>query len=148
RAAEDLIFMDRLAADGFREVWAPEARVGWRPQPTLARTCRRFVIFSRCNALVGRQRLWHYGVARQYVGLALFVALALIFSWWWLMVPAVAGVLRVARSIWKRRGSHGLLWCLNPVQFALVAVIIVAADISTFVGWGQAIRGSASTGPA
>jgi hypothetical protein len=106
------------------------------------------VIFSRCNALIGRQHVWHYGVARQYIALLACLALAFFVSPWWLLLPAVAGGLKVARNIWRGRGRHGVLWCLNPAQFALVAVIIVAADMATFVGWAQAATRSGTTGPA
>jgi glycosyltransferase involved in cell wall biosynthesis len=139
RAAEDLMFMERLASAGYREVWAPRARVWWRLQPTLGRTWRRFVVYSRVNALAGRQRFWHYGVARQYVAAAVFVALAVMRSPWWLAVPVAVFLLRVARSIWVRRGSRRWWACASPAQFALVAVIICVIDLATFVGWAQAL---------
>ena len=144
RAAEDLMFMERVADAGFREVWAPRARVWWRLQPTLARTWRRFVIYSRCNVLAGRQRFWHYGVARQYLAVAVCVLFAFVFSPWWFAAPVAAFAIRVARSIWTRRGPRPWWWCLNPAQFVMVAIIVVAIDVATFVGWGQAIMSTAA----
>jgi glycosyltransferase involved in cell wall biosynthesis len=143
RAAEDLMFMERAADAGFREVWAPRARVWWRLQPTLARTWRRFVVYSRCNVLAGRQRFWHYGVARQYLAVAVCIALAVAMSPWWLALPLLAFLTRVGRSIWIRRGTRPWWWCFNPAQFALVALIVVAIDVATFVGWAQAFMTAA-----
>lgn len=138
RAAEDLMFMERVAATGFREAWAPRARAWWRLQPTLADTWRRFVEYSRCNVVAGRQRRWHYGVARQYAGVAVTLLLGVFLSPWWFAVPLAAGAVRVGRSIWNRRGARSRLSCFNPAQFALVALIIVTVDAATFVGWAEA----------
>ena len=118
--------------------WAPGATVSWRLQPTLARTFRRFVLYSKHNVWAGRQRYWHHGIARQYlVGLP-FVVLAFAHSPWWLGVPLLGALARVAKSIWVRREGRGLLWLLNPIQFAGVGVILAAIDLATFVGWLQA----------
>lgn len=138
RAAEDLMFMERVREAGCEEAWAPRARVWWRLQPTLGGTYRRFALYSRRNVEAGRQRYWHYGVARQYLVGAVFIGLALIHSWWWLAVPVLGGLARVARSILLRRGAHGWRWCFNPVRFALVGVIILTTDTATLVGWAKA----------
>lgn len=138
RAAEDLIFMERVAQAGFREAWASGARVAWRLQPTLAGTYRRFADYSRHNVLAGRQRFWHYAIARQYAAGALLVTLSATASPWWLAVPAIAFAAKVGRRIWRHRGGRGWLWCINPLQFALVAVVVLAVDFATFVGWARA----------
>jgi hypothetical protein len=64
--------------------------------------------------------------------------LALVHRPWWLAVPILMSLTRVAKSIWVRREGRGLLWLLNPAQFAGVWVIIAAIDLATFVGWVQA----------
>lgn len=138
RAAEDLIFMARVSEAGFKTAWAEGATVWWQMQPTLARTFRRFVLYSKHNVLAGRQWDWHYGVARQYAVAAVFVLLAVLHSAWWL-----AGLLlwlgaRVFKSVWRRREGRGLPWALNPLQLAGVAVILLAIDAATFAGWAQA----------
>src|SRR5271157_3094592 len=84
RAAEDLAFMERIDGQRFHVGWAPGATVAWRLQPTLARTFRRFVLYSKHNVWAGRQRYWHLGIARQYLLALPFVVLAFAHSPWWL----------------------------------------------------------------
>jgi glycosyltransferase involved in cell wall biosynthesis len=139
RAAEDLIFMERVAALGVKTRRAPRAVVRWQLQPDLARTFRRFALYSKHNVWAGRQRFWHYGVARQYAAALVFVALALVHSAWWLVVLAPGFGARVAKSIWRHREGHTLGWMLNPLQFLCVAAVILAVDLATFTGWAQAL---------
>ena len=138
RAAEDLVFMERIDGQKFHVGWAPGATVAWRLQPTLARTFRRFVLYSKHNVWAGRQRDWHHGIARQYLVALPFVVLAFAHSPWWLGAPLLGALTRVAKSLWVRREGRGLIWLLNPIQFAGVGVILAAIDLATFVGWVQA----------
>jgi glycosyltransferase involved in cell wall biosynthesis len=138
RAAEDLIFMERLKELGCNIAWAPKAIVFWQLQATLAGTFRRFALYSRHNVWAGRQRYWHYGVARQYAVVVAFLILALVHSPWWLLGPVAWLGARLGKSLWLRRDGRGLLWLLNPVQFAACAVIMLTIDLATFTGWVQA----------
>jgi hypothetical protein len=138
RAAEDLIFMERIQEYGFKIGWAPSATVWWELQPTLARTYRKFVLYSRHNVCAGRQRDWHYGVARKYLLALLFVGLSLLSHPFWLGIPVVGAMARVAKSIWQRREGRSLLFLLNPAQFLLVGAILLTIDLATFAGWAQA----------
>src|SRR5213593_4350868 len=49
RAAEDLIFMEAINNHGFTTGWAPGAVIWWQLQPSLGRTIRKFVSYSRHN---------------------------------------------------------------------------------------------------
>jgi glycosyltransferase involved in cell wall biosynthesis len=138
RASEDLIFFERIAERGFRVGWAPRATVWWQLQPTLARTYRKFALYSKHNVWAGRQRYWHYGVVRFYLLAVSFIALAIVHSAWWLLVPAVGFFARVAKSINSRCEGRGWRFVLNPIQFAGVAGILATIDLATFVGWIQA----------
>jgi cellulose synthase/poly-beta-1,6-N-acetylglucosamine synthase-like glycosyltransferase len=139
RAAEDLIFMERLRERGCKEGWSPTATVWWQLQPSLRRTFRKFVLYSRHNVWAGRQWDWHYGVARKYLLMLPFVLLAVAHSLWWLVVPLLITLARVAKSIWTRREGRGLLWLLNPAQFLFVTVILLTIDAATFIGWAEAL---------
>jgi cellulose synthase/poly-beta-1,6-N-acetylglucosamine synthase-like glycosyltransferase len=139
RAAEDLIFMEEIERRGFRIVWEPRATVWWELRPDFASTFRKFILYSRHNVWAGRARQWHYGVARQYALVALFIALAALNSAWWLVAIALWLGARTFRSIWRRREGRGLLWALNPAQFVGVASIILTVDLATFIGWAQAL---------
>ena len=147
RAAEDLIFFERLSRAGLRAGWAPRATVWWEIQPSLLATFRRFVLYSRHNVWAGRQAYWHYGLARQYLMALPFLGLALLHSAWWLVVPLLAGSARVAKSLWRRREGRGVAWLLNPIRFLGVAVVLLAVDLATFVGWAQARWGGPPPAP-
>jgi len=139
RASEDLIFMERIEQHGFRTGWAPEATVWWQLQPSLVGTFRKFVLYSKHNVWAGRQRHWHYGVARAYLAAALFLFLAILDSPLWVAVLLAGAAARVAKRIWCRREDRGVLWLLNPLQFLGVGVVLVALDMATLAGWVQAV---------
>ena len=148
RAAEVLIFMERAEQHGFKIAWAPRAVVWWQLRPSLLTTFRRFVLYSRHNVMAGRQQYWHYGIARQY-GLALmFVLLAIVTKSWWLLLALPLGMLlRVCKSIWRRRETLTFWGLLNPLRWVQVLVITLAVDLATFVGWIRARRAGSSTVP-
>ena len=140
RAAEDLMFIEKIEQQGYKVGWAQQATIWWHLQPTLSATFKRFEVYSRHNVWAGRQRGWHYGIARQYLLMLVLVVLALVHSPWWLVVIALGLAARVAKSIWRRRRERsGLGWLFNPIQFLGVAVIILTIDLATFVGWAQAL---------
>ncbi|MDQ1522792.1 MAG: hypothetical protein QOE47_716 [Pyrinomonadaceae bacterium] len=138
RAAEDLFFMEEIKRLDFKTGYAPRATVWWQLQPTLAKTFRKFVLYSRHNVWAGRQWDWHYGLARQYAVWLVFVALACVHKWYWLVVPIAGTLARAAKSIYARREGRGLAWLLNPAQFAGVVFVMLTVDLATFVGWAQA----------
>jgi len=139
RAAEDLIFIERIEQGGFTIGWAPRATVWWQLRPTLWATFRRFVLYSRHNVLAGRQRYWHYGVARQYVIALIFALIAFATGRWWWLIPIPVGLLlRALKSFWNHRKSQSLWGMLNPVRVGHVLLIILAIDLATFIGWAQA----------
>jgi glycosyltransferase involved in cell wall biosynthesis len=135
RAAEDLIFMEAIERKGFKIGWAPRALIWWRMPNTLARTFYRFASFSMHNAKIGRQADWHYGIARQYLIGLLLALLGFVIHESFFLVPAVGYGLRVAKSIWTKRESRGLLWTLNPLQFLGVMGVLLTTDLATFAGW-------------
>ena len=137
RAAEDLIFMNRVAEAGFKTAFAPGAIVWWQLRPDLSSTFRKFVLYSMHNVRAGMQRFWHYGLLRQHLLWLAFFLLAAVFSWWWALVPVFGYLLRAAKSIWIRREGRGMVWALNPAQFALVTAILLTIDLATFIGWAR-----------
>src|SRR6266566_4957297 len=66
RSAEDLLFMKRIDDAGFKVSYAPAALVRWSMQPTLWRTFRRFVLYSRHNMLAGLWKQWQAAVLARY----------------------------------------------------------------------------------
>jgi glycosyltransferase involved in cell wall biosynthesis len=138
RAAEDQIFMRRVAQGGFRVAWEPSATVWWEVCPDLRSAYRKFSLYSRVNAAAGEQAYWHHGVLRKYLAALPFLALAAAHSRWWLAAPVLGALARPARGIWARREGRGLAWALNPVRFLGVAVFVYTLDLATFVGWARA----------
>lgn len=138
RAAEDLIFMERIEAAGFSVAWAPTATVWWEIQPSLWQTFKRFAINSRHNVFAERQYDWHYGVAKQYLVAGAFLLPSLMHSIWWLMFPMLGAAARVAKSIWTRREGRGLAWAINPIQFIGVGITMFVVDLAMYAGWIQA----------
>jgi len=140
RAAEDLIFMEAVESKGYKIAWAPQAVVWWRMPPTLRDVFRRFALYSIHNVRISRQYDWHYGVSRQYLAWIIFAVLALVWSGWFWLGPLIGYGARVAKGIWARREGRGLLWAINPIQFALVATVLLTVDAAMFAGWWNAIR--------
>ena len=138
RAAEDLVFIERCQQVG-RIAWAPQAVVRWQLQPTLKATFRRFALYSYHNVLAGRQRYWHYGIARKYLLALVIVILAAVHNRVWLFVLGFAAIARVARSIWNYDEQRRLAWLCNPARLLLVGTILAVVDLATFVGWGRAV---------
>jgi glycosyltransferase involved in cell wall biosynthesis len=138
RAAEDLIFIERCQLVA-KIAWAPQAMVRWQLQPTLKATFRRFELYSYHNVLAGRQRHWHYGVIRKYLIALMILILAIVHSRFWLFGLVFAAVARAAKSIWNYDEQRRLTWIFNPKRLVLVAVILAAVDLATFVGWGRAV---------
>jgi glycosyltransferase involved in cell wall biosynthesis len=139
RAAEDLIFMEALAEKGVEAGWAPRAIVTWRMASTVGATYRRFELYSRHNAWAGRQRYWHYGVARQYAAAAVVVMMALLADPAWLILLPLGLLARAFKSIWQRREGRGFGWALEPRQLAGVMAVLLVLDVATFVGWLRAL---------
>lgn len=139
RAAEDLLFMRRVDELGARVAVAPEAVVYWELQPNLARTFRRFRVYSKVNVEIGEQRSWHYGVARMYLAATPFLLLGARRRTRWLAAPLLGVLARAGRSVWVRREGRGVLWAADPGRVATVAAILLVVDAATFAGWADAI---------
>jgi len=139
RAAEDLIFMETAERQGFKSVFAPAAKVHWQLQPTFSSTFRKFVLYSKHNVWAGRAWDWHYGVAKQYLFVLPFIALAIFHSAWWLLGVLVWLAARTAKRILAHRFEFGVSALLNPLIFSGVALLILTIDAATFTGWAQAV---------
>ena len=139
RAAEDLIFFEKLSQHNHRAAWAPQAVVHWQLQPSFASTFRKFQLYSKHNVWAGRMKDWHYGMARTWLVLTALLCLALFHSTWWLVSFTLAFGARLFRRVWKHREQYGTRQVLNPAVLAGVAAVMLTVDAATFVGWGQAM---------
>jgi glycosyltransferase involved in cell wall biosynthesis len=135
RAAEDLIFIERLLALPLRVAYAPGAVVHWDLAPDARRTFRRFVLYSEHNLRAGRGRYWHTGVLRHYVVMTL-VATAVALSGagaWSLLVYPFWQVARAGRSAWQKRGSFDFA-TLDPRHVLGAAALLCLIDLATLAG--------------
>lgn len=135
RAAEDLVFFERLRSIGAREAWAPAAKVAWQLPGTFRAIFDRFVLYSEHNLKAGWGRHWHLGIARLYgylvLGLGAAVALGAGLSI--LAVIPLFWVLRALKAAWIKRGSFDFC-TIHPVRVLGTAVLLVVIDAATVLG--------------
>lgn len=139
RAAEDLIFIEAVDKQGFNVGFAPKAMAYWQLRPNLISTFRKFVLYSKYNVWAKRQWDWHYGIARQYIVVSLFILLSFFHSWWWICGILIWLFARTAKRILVHHYEFGLKPLLNPIYFFSIMFIILTIDLATFIGWGQAV---------
>jgi glycosyltransferase involved in cell wall biosynthesis len=139
RAAEDRIFMERLQQMNVPTAWAPAACITWELPPTLGKVFRRFESYSMHNVIAGRQKDWHHGLAKIYLG-ALGIAAAAYFVHlgFWLLLVLLA-LARGVKSIVQRRDHHDILWCLRPDRIIAVCFLLLWIDLAAFTGWIHAV---------
>ncbi len=139
RASEDRIFMEQIEKENIPTGWAPKAVIHWHIQPDFKSTFRRFYFYSKHNVWAGRQSGWHYGVARIYFILALFLLLAVFHHPAWLIVLFAVWGARVFKTVLLKKEEHSLFWALNPVRLAGVSLVMFTIDIAMYSGWVQAL---------
>jgi glycosyltransferase involved in cell wall biosynthesis len=139
RAAEDLQFFEKLSSQDHMPAWAPKAVVHWQLQPSFPSTFRKFVLYSKHNVWAGRQKDWHYGIAKTWLLLLVMLCLSVAHSSWWLIPLVTTFGARVGRRIWKHRAQFGARQIVNPFVLLGVAAVMLTIDVATFVGWIQAL---------
>jgi len=138
RSAEDLLFMNRVAAMTSRISYAPQAVVRWSLQPTWWTTFKKFTVYSRNNILAGLWRDWQAAIFKRY-GLLLLLSLPAFFvGWWWLgvVIPGWLAMLttRAMVAIWRNRRSYPMGPTRNLARLSLVVPLIALIDLSAIVG--------------
>lgn len=138
RSAEDLIFMDRLEAAGYRAVFEPRAQVHWNLRPTLATTFKRFVVYSRNNIRAGLFRQWQATILFRYAMLLVLFVLALLADPWWVLVPIAAWLLmlaaRAAVSIRRNRYCYPASLVHNLLRSGLIVSLLAVLDVAAIIG--------------
>ena len=138
RSAEDLVFMDRVDAAGFRYVHEPMANVYWDLRPTLGSTFRRFLVYSRNNIRAGLWRQWQASILSRYLFLVvLSIGIAFIEPrWLWLPFALWLAMLaaRAAVSITRNRFCYPASLRRNLLRGVLLILIIAAIDAAAILG--------------
>jgi glycosyltransferase involved in cell wall biosynthesis len=138
RAAEDLLFFERVEAAQLTVAWAPGAVVRWSLAPSPQAVYRRLRLYSRHHLAAGLFRTWHRrvfamdAVAVAWLGLALWQPL-------WLLPLALAALLRLGRTVWRRRRNvpGG---AFRPSRLLRVTALLVVADAAAWVGLVDFLR--------
>jgi GT2 family glycosyltransferase len=138
RAAEDLIFIRRLADAGARTAFAPRAIVRWQIAGSAAATFRRFASYSYHNLIAGWGRHWHAGSARLYAGLCVVIVAASLLgaAAWTLPILVAFFVARAGKAAYRKRQSFDFQ-TLAPQRILGAAGILVLIDLATFVGFAR-----------
>jgi glycosyltransferase involved in cell wall biosynthesis len=135
RAAEDLLFLDRLFASTASINFAPAAVARWELARGWRATLRRFALYSRHNLRSGAGRLGHGALGRQYAMVALIVAAlhaAGAGVWSLAIIPAwVLG--RAGRAAWSKRRSFAFP-TLRPDTVVGAAAVLLAMDFAIWAG--------------
>jgi len=140
RSGEDLLFFRSLEAAGVKAANCADALVAWELRPTLARTFRRFTVYSRNNMRAGLGREWQFNVTRLYL-----ILLALLVAGFFvrplLLLPPAILLLRAWKRMWGfyRARAPERLWreLFNPRRVLTIAWINVVIDIATLCGLWQ-----------
>ncbi len=144
RATEDLVFMENAEKTGFKSIEAPEAMVYWELRPDLKSTFKKFKLYSAYNVWANRQAYWHYGVARQYILMLIFVLLGFFHTYYWLLFLPAWIAARVVKRMWSNRYEFGLKMLFNFTVFLMTIIITLVIDAATFSGWLKALFGKKS----
>jgi glycosyltransferase involved in cell wall biosynthesis len=138
RSAEDLVFMKRIEARGFRELRAPAAMVHWNIQGNLWRTFKRFVTYARNNIRAGLWRQWQAAIFQRYAVLAIISVPAIFFGWRWLAVSFVCwiGLLmaRALKALRKNQKAYPAGPGRNLLRLIMLLPIIATLDLAAFAG--------------
>src|SRR6266850_454220 len=138
RSAEDLLFIKRIDEAGFHVSYAPKAVVRWSMQPTLWRTFRRFVLYSRHNMLAGLWKQWQASLLVRY-GLLILCAAFLfgLTSWWPIITLALFLLMLIARAIialLRNRRRYPASVVRNTVRLLVLVPLLATIDAATIVG--------------
>jgi hypothetical protein len=136
RAAEDLIFIQRLIESGARAAFAPQASVRWQIAGSVPATFRRFASYSYHNLVAGWGRHWHAGTARLYVALGIVILGASLFGGAAWIAPIVVAffVARAGKYACRKRKSFDFR-TLAPQRILGAAGILMVVDLATLVGF-------------
>lgn len=138
RSAEDLLFMNRIEAGGFRVVRAPRALVHWNVQQTLWRTFKRFSTYSRHNIRAGLFSSWQAAIFKRYLLLLLLFAPAFWFGYKYLALPLAVWLLmllaRAVVALRRNRRAYPASLSRNAARLAVLLPLLAVLDAAAIVG--------------
>jgi glycosyltransferase involved in cell wall biosynthesis len=138
RSGEDLLFMNQIDTAGFHVAYTPQALVRWSIPPTLWRTFKRFVVYSRNNLRAGLGRQWQEPVLVLYALLSVCATiLALVTGWLITGALALLVLLLLMRSvvaIWRNRHRYPAGAMRNSLRLLVLVPLLATIDLATVLG--------------
>lgn len=138
RSAEDLLFMNKVADARFRTVYAPQAMVRWKLQPTFGLTFKRFVSYARNNIRAGLWGGWQAAIFKRYGLLLLSAVPALVWGPRWLLLMLFLWLLMLAArgsvAIWRNRNCYPASAIRNVVRLGVLIPLIGMLDAAAMIG--------------
>jgi len=140
RAAEDLVFFERIRSAGVMVARCAKADVRWSLARNIGGVFRRLRLYSAHHLAAGMWRTWHLRVFAMDL-VALFMAIGAI-----LWPPAAALLMiavtaRVLRSAYERRLNITDGQTFRPDRLLRVAVLLFVSDLAAWVGAGDLVLG-------
>jgi len=132
--AEDSLFALAAKRRGFKAVYAPAAKLRWRPRPNLRKTAKMFFLYGRGNGRIGWGSLngtWYW--MRFYIVILVLLVAAWWFPWAALGAIGVAGLvayrlLGANRYAYERTREIRTRWLYIPA-------IIIARNFCSNLGY-------------
>jgi glycosyltransferase involved in cell wall biosynthesis len=148
---EDLLFDFALEDAGFRQVWAPDAVVHFRPRPRAGAFFRQYYRYARGD---GKADLWRKRHAIRYATyLGLPIGLLLARRWPWLLAPMALAMAGYLRRPYRRLASvlPSLSWSERVEALAWVPAVRLIGDVAKMlgypVGWWWRLRHASEIPP-
>lgn len=133
RAAEDLIFMERIDKKGFKVGYAQNAIVYWEIPNNLIELFKKYVHYSMYNIIAGRWKYWHSKVCNIYFIGLLFFLLGIFHNWFWLGLIFLG---LIGRAIKRFYINNRLAEIMELRRMIEVTIILIFLDIATLAGIG------------
>jgi glycosyltransferase involved in cell wall biosynthesis len=144
RAAEDLLFFEGLIAAAVPVMRSARAVVTWRLAQGPGGVFRRFRLYSAHHLAAGVGRTWHRRVMAMDVA-ALLLAAAGALAPAAFAVLTVAALARLAKTVLERGGNIAPASPWRPDRLARVALLLLLADLATWAGALDHVRGRAAS---
>ena len=134
---EDLLFDFALRECCGQFAWAPDARVYFRPRPTLRSFFKQYYRYARGD---GKADLWRkrhairYGTYLVALPAVTTLALARRAGWWLALLAGAAAYLR--RPVQRlTRQWHGYGWPQRMEALALLPLLRLVGDVAKMIGY-------------
>ncbi|MFA5362077.1 MAG: glycosyltransferase [Candidatus Omnitrophota bacterium] len=134
RAAEDLLFFQKIRLEKFRSTVMPEAIAYWRPRSNFKETFIMGYTYSECDALAG---MHGSNYVKKFLRYALGTCLLTVgFHHHIYYGLLIAGILLISAVICRKNWKEFINTAIrNPFAYFMVIAIMVSLDVSSMAGY-------------